>query len=127
MATLSSTRLSRSEVSTVRMALAIVKRRMHSGNPLNSHTVVRQYLALKYGHLNVEVFSVIWLDAQNNCIGSRGSGDWHDRPTVVYPRELVRLAHQTPRYATAVIFAHNHPSGSTDPSDADKTMTPHLS
>ena len=42
----------------------------------------------------------------------------------VYPREVVKacLSHN----AAAVIFAHNHPSGVTEPSDADINITNRL-
>ena len=41
--------------------------------------------------------------------------------TSVYPREIVlrALHHQ----AAAVVFAHNHPSGSVQPSRADEALT----
>ncbi|MGL5424038.1 MAG: JAB domain-containing protein, partial [Serratia fonticola] len=44
--------------------------------------------------------------------------------TVVYPREVVirALHHQ----AAAVIVSHNHPSGDTEPSNADRTLTDRL-
>ena len=42
----------------------------------------------------------------------------------VYPREVVKQAlHHN---AAAVIFAHNHPSGVTEPSQADKQITEKL-
>ena len=39
----------------------------------------------------------------------------------VYPREIVKLALQ--HNAAAVILAHNHPSGSAEPSVADQQIT----
>lgn len=41
--------------------------------------------------------------------------------TSVYPREVVKAA--LGRNAANVIFAHNHPFGSAEPSNADKTLT----
>jgi DNA repair protein RadC len=41
--------------------------------------------------------------------------------TSVYPREVVRRA--LALNAGAVVFAHNHPSGSSDPSRADELLT----
>jgi DNA repair protein RadC len=41
--------------------------------------------------------------------------------TVVYPREVVKAALLA--NASAVIFAHNHPSGVPDPSQADRMLT----
>lgn len=44
--------------------------------------------------------------------------------TSVYPREVVKAALQ--HNATAVIFSHNHPSGNSEPSQADKPPTQRL-
>jgi DNA repair protein RadC len=41
--------------------------------------------------------------------------------TSVYPREIVKRALSL--NCAAVIFAHNHPSGVDDPSEADKALT----
>ncbi|MFK3873047.1 RadC family protein [Pseudoalteromonas rhizosphaerae] len=72
-----------------------------------------------------EVFAVALLDSQNRLI------EWVELFTGtinsagVYPREVVKLvlAHN----AAAVIFAHNHPSGITKPSESDKRITDKLS
>ena len=42
----------------------------------------------------------------------------------VYPREVVRMAIK--KNAAAVIFAHNHPSGVSEPSKADEQITRRL-
>ena len=44
--------------------------------------------------------------------------------TSVYPREVVKLVLKM--NASAIIFAHNHPSGNTKPSNADKQITERL-
>jgi DNA repair protein RadC len=44
--------------------------------------------------------------------------------TSVYPREIVKAALKT--NAAAVIFAHNHPSGAAQPSQADELLTRNL-
>ena len=44
--------------------------------------------------------------------------------TSVYPREIVKAA--LARNAAAVIFAHNHPSGVAQPSQADELLTRNL-
>jgi len=43
----------------------------------------------------------------------------------VYPREVVKAVLEV--NASAVIFAHNHPSGNSEPSQADKDITKRLS
>ena len=42
----------------------------------------------------------------------------------VYPREVVKEALRL--NAAAVIFSHNHPSGNSEPSRADETITKRL-
>jgi len=42
----------------------------------------------------------------------------------VYPREIVKTALRL--NAAALIMAHNHPSGSSEPSMADLNLTQHL-
>jgi DNA repair protein RadC len=42
----------------------------------------------------------------------------------VYPREIVKAA--LAANAAAVIFAHNHPSGAAQPSQADELLTRNL-
>jgi DNA repair protein RadC len=44
--------------------------------------------------------------------------------TSVYPREIVKSA--LGANAAAVIFAHNHPSGAAQPSQADELLTRNL-
>jgi len=52
---------------------------------------------------------------------AKGLGDAKYSQLAVYPRELVKaaLAHN----AAAIIIAHNHPSGVSEPSQADKQIT----
>lgn len=79
------------------------------------------YLKARLRDYPYEVFAALFLDARHRPIACeelfRGSIDG----TTVHPREVVRraLAHN----AAAVILAHNHPSGLTDPSDADRLIT----
>lgn len=73
------------------------------------------------GYKEHEEFGLIWLDTQHRVIKCealfRGTLD----ACSVYPREILKRAIQL--NAAAVILAHNHPSGVTDPSAADKTIT----
>lgn len=71
-----------------------------------------------------EVFYALWLDNQHKVIDHgvlfRGTIDGAS----VYPREVVNKAITTS--TVAVIFAHNQPSGSNEPSQADKHITQRL-
>ena len=71
-----------------------------------------------------EVFWCLFLDNQHRVIASEALFYGTIDQASVYPREVIKacLRHN----AAAVIFAHNHPSGATEPSQADKKMTHHL-
>jgi len=94
------------------------------GNILESPQATRDYLNLRLGHLSHEVFACLFLDNQHQVIHFeemfRGTLDGAS----VYPREVVKRALQLD--AKALIFAHNHPSGISEPSQADRTMTEKL-
>lgn len=82
------------------------------------------YLRLRLAERKYEVFCALWLDNQHRVIAVdelfRGTIDGAS----VYPREVVRacLHHN----AASVIFAHNHPSGYPEPSQADVAITQRL-
>jgi DNA repair protein RadC len=80
-----------------------------------------EYFRARLLHLPHEVFAVLFLDTRHRVLAYeelfRGTIDGAS----VYPREVVRacLRHR----ASAVIFAHNHPSGMAEPSQADQEIT----
>mgnify|MGYP000730540441 FL=1 len=82
---------------------------------------VRDWLRLKLATRQHEVFMALWLDAQNRLIKADELFSGSLTQTSVYPREVVKtaLAHN----AAAVILAHNHPSGVSEPSRADEMLT----
>lgn len=82
---------------------------------------VRSYLQLQLGAKPHEVFACLFLDSQHRLIAFEELFRGTLSQTSVYPREVVirALHHQ----AAAVVFAHNHPSGSTQPSAADESLT----
>lgn len=83
------------------------------------------YLTPRMAAEEVEVFVVMALDAQSRVIAlqevTRGLVD----STMVHPREVFRAA--IVLNASAVIIAHNHPSGELSPSQEDREMTEQLS
>jgi DNA repair protein RadC len=81
----------------------------------------RDYLRLRFAGKLVEEFHAIWLNAQNLVIGSEVLFAGSLTQTSVYPREVVRAALRA--NAAAVVFAHNHPSGKAQPSQADVMLT----
>ena len=94
------------------------------GDALTSPQATRRYLQAQLMDEGREVFACLFLDSQHRVIifevlffGTIDSAS-------VYPREVVKccLRHN----AAAVIFAHNHPSGVAEPSQADKRITERL-
>ena len=91
---------------------------------LDSPQAVKDYLQLQIGARAHEVFAVLFLDAQHKLISLEELFRGTLSQTSVYPREVVvrALHHQ----ASAVVLAHNHPSGSVQPSRADELLTQSL-
>jgi len=112
----------------VQAAMEIARRVMdeplRQGQPLRSPEDTRAYLRARLGTWPHEIFAGLFLDNRHRVIRYvelfRGTIDG----AAVYPREVVRQALDF--NAAAVIFAHNHPSGVAEPSDADITLTRRL-
>jgi DNA repair protein RadC len=94
---------------------------LKAGALLTSPGAVRDYLRLAIGARQHEVFVCIWLDAQHRVIRFDEPFRGTLTQTSVYPREIVKSALEV--NAAAVIFAHNHPSGAAQPSQADELLT----
>jgi DNA repair protein RadC len=95
--------------------------KMRRGPVMNSPQTLRDWLRLYCAKLEHEVFLVLYLSAQNHLIEAVELFRGTLTQTSVYPRELVRGALE--RHAAAVVVAHNHPSGNTQPSRADEALT----
>ena len=91
------------------------------GESMDSPATVKDFLSLKMGSYDREVFSAVFLDAQNRVIEYRELFSGTLTQTSVYPREVVKTALQL--NAAAMIVAHNHPSGAAEPSRADEHLT----
>lgn len=103
-------------------ALAILERRLREpGEALGSPGQVRAFLMMRIAELEHEVFAALFLDAQNRLIEYQELFRGTLTQTSVYPREVVKTALRL--NAGAVIFAHNHPSGLSEPSHADEVLT----
>jgi len=92
-----------------------------TGSALSSPGAVRDYLRLTLENRAREVFMAVLLDARHQVIGHEELFQGTLTQTSVYPREVVKCAMR--HNAAAVIFAHNHPSGVSEPSQADQTLT----
>lgn len=91
---------------------------------LTSPQLVRQYLMLRLGKAEREIFCVIFLDNQNRLIASEDLFMGTIDGAAVYPREVVKAALKY--NAAAVLLAHNHPSGMLEASTADQRITQRL-
>ena len=110
------------ECDTIDRALAIVGRCLREpGAVLGDPATVTEYIRLHIGGEGREVFCVLYLDVQSRFLAFDRMFIGTLNQTSVYPREVVTAAL---RYgAHSVILAHNHPSGSVQPSVADQMLT----
>jgi DNA repair protein RadC len=106
------------------MARRHLKEELRRTDALTSPDLTRQFLTSTLRAYPYEVFACLLLDNQHRVIRFeelfRGTIDGAS----VYPREVVKVA--LAYNAAAVIFAHNHPSGVAEPSEADKYITQRL-
>lgn len=98
--------------------------RLKDKNYLRSSKEVAEYLTHSMRNLKLEVFKVILLDASFSIIETRTLFKGTLAANTIYTREFIKLL--LDRDAAAVVIAHNHPSGSIEPSQADKTLTKNL-
>ncbi len=111
-----------SERATIDEAIAIVGRTLRGPRDVfGSPGAVKAYLTLHMAGLQYEKFAVLFLDVQNRAIAFESMFSGTLTQTSVYPRQIAMaaLAH----HAAAVVLAHNHPSGSVQPSRADELLT----
>ncbi|MBI3374980.1 MAG: DNA repair protein RadC [Betaproteobacteria bacterium] len=103
------------------LVLRSLREELNSRDALTSPSAVRDYLRLTLGGREHEVFMVLFLDAQHRVLEAEELFRGTLTQTSVYPREVVKAALRA--NAAAVIFAHNHPSGVAQPSQADELLT----
>ena len=113
--------LSDRERGTLRRAADILVRYLMTAPVMDSPKVVREFLACKLGHQTREIFAVLYLNAQHELIEYVEEFLGTLTCTSVYPRELIKRA--LTLNASAIVLAHNHPSGKPEPSAADEALT----
>ena len=101
-----------------------LKQRLKTRHYLQSSTQVIDYLSHSLRGLQVEVLTVIYLDAALAIIDSETVSEGTVTANTIYPREIIKKA--LGRNASALIIAHNHPSGTLTPSSQDRQMTKQL-
>ena len=95
-----------------------------TGINLASPSAASTFLCGRIGGYEHEVFMCLWMDARNRLIVAEELFRGTLTQTSVYPREIVKAGLKA--NAAAVIFAHNHPSGVAQPSQADELLTRNL-
>ena len=102
-------------------ALRLVRAEVAEKPVLNNWDRLMDYLNAAMARERVEQFRILFLDVKNRLIADEVQAEGTVNHTPVYPREVVRRALEL--HATAIILAHNHPSGDPTPSRADIEMT----
>jgi DNA repair protein RadC len=94
--------------------------------PLLSHSqALVDYLRLRMAHATSEQFRVLFLNTGHWLIRDEIMSHGSITETTVYPREIIKRALELG--AAAIILVHNHPSGDSEPSQADIRMTRKIS
>lgn len=97
---------------------------MRRGDTISDPGVTRLFLKSKLRAYEREVFACLYLDNQHRLIQFEVLFFGTIDGASVHPREVVKQA--LVNNASAVIFAHNHPSGRVEPSEADRSITDRL-
>ena len=94
---------------------------LQQGEALAGSAATRGYLRARFKSRKQETFSCLFLNNQHHIVKLEELFNGTIDGAAVYPREVVKrcLYHN----AAAVIFAHNHPSGIAEPSQADISIT----
>jgi DNA repair protein RadC len=108
-------------VAVLELARRALAQQLTERTVLATPEAMKHYLQLQLSNRPYEVFAVLFLDHGMRMITLEEMFRGTLAQTSVYPREVVlkALHHQ----ASHVVLAHNHPSGSTQPSKADEALT----
>ncbi len=106
------------------MSRRYLRERLKRGDVLSDPDAVRLYLLAKLRDQPAEVFACVFLDNRHRVIAFEELFFGTIDSASIYPREVVRRVMK--HNAAAVIFAHNHPSGVAEPSQADERITQKL-
>ena len=85
---------------------------------------IEEYLRFNFGYRREEYVAVIFLDSANRVINAEIVSEGTVSYCIVYPRDIIDRALRCS--AAAIIIAHNHPSGETEPSEDDWNITERL-
>lgn len=105
-------------------ARAVVDQRMQRGNSFGDPNAASAFFQAKLAGLEREVFAAVMLDTRHRMVEYAELFQGTIDGAEVHPREVVRRALRC--NAAAIIVGHNHPSGSAEPSTADRAVTARL-
>ena len=105
-------------------AASILFEGLNTGQPLSSPEDAATFLQTSLANEPNEHFAALFLNSKNIVISFERLFSGTIDSASVYPRVVVQKALAC--NASAVIFAHNHPSGDPDPSRSDKKITKDL-
>ena len=109
----------------IERAMQIIEGRFfRHGDYLTNPATVKTFLRVKLNGERREVFAVVFLDASHRALAYEVLFQGTIDQTSVYPRVVLTKALE--HNAAALILAHNHPSGMTEPSFADRALTDRL-
>lgn len=111
-------------LAVMEVARRVLARREHLEAPLSSAADVYRCFETRVAGLSVEKFWVLCLDRKNRLLREVELTSGTATSTLAHPREVFREAVR--HGATALICAHNHPSGDPQPSSADTRLTRQL-
>ena len=97
---------------------------LQRGVALESPLQAKHYLLARLRDKPHEIFCCLYLDNRHRVLAFEEMFSGTLSGASVYPREVVKAALRI--NAAAVIFAHNHPSGVAEPSQADEVLTRRL-
>lgn len=99
----------------------VEERAIYTAATLQSARETKDLLRLRIGDREREIFCVLYLNSQHELIEVEELFMGTLDGAAVYPREIAKACLRT--NAAACILGHNHPSGTTEPSAADKRIT----
>ncbi|EAN0851868.1 DNA repair protein RadC [Salmonella enterica] len=106
----------------IRRAIRLLEKyQRNPGEQFLDASFTKIWLQLRLARQEREIFMALYLDSQNRLLEHETLFLGTINNTEVHPREIVKSALR--HNAAAVILAHNHPSGVTDASKADRTIT----
>lgn len=108
----------------IELASSILESSLIRGEAFTDPMCASDYAQLKIGSLEHEVFAVMFLDNRHRLIAFEEMFRGSINGASVHPREVVKQALK--HNAAALIITHNHPSGITEPSQADRQLTQRL-